>query len=572
MRDIGHRTFLIAALTLATCGARAWSETLVCDGVLGNSGEQGKDLVRFGAEPARGMGVACDRFGSLWDRAGKGTLDRYAADGRMLGQYRIAGAVDNRDQLTLAGDTLTLLLGSRLYALPVTAAPGAEAKDLHLEARCISFGSWQGAIAAAQGEELVLLDPANGAVKPVARLRDVEAVELGPDGTLYAVAGGKVHRYAGGAESADGWPRALSGDRPQLLAGWWYTSGWHGTIRRYDAGLDPAPGVVMGGASGSFIGHLDQNAELFNCRGLARLGGDLYALSGLGGVLQLATWHGERQQLEVVRRISAVQDCVALGLDADGAVYHRCGAWDWNSRPDAPLRSGVNPPEELGQATMLENDRMVVPGFLWGKPSFYHGKLDGEVAIDRIEKGCALRHDSVGSAVYRDGDKTVLLVVGATGAAQAFAIDAEGRYRGDLGEVTLATATPVARWTSLAMRDAATLLAGGDGAVIEFARDGGGWREKRRWNSWGTGPDEHFGARVHLAADARTLAVADRERQRVLCFDPAGGRPRAAFGHVDAAGDDLGALAAPATLAVRGARLVVFDGGNQRLLKLRMAP
>ena len=45
---------------------------LVAEGVLGNSGGQGATLVRAGVEPARGLGPAVDRWGCLWDRAGKG--------------------------------------------------------------------------------------------------------------------------------------------------------------------------------------------------------------------------------------------------------------------------------------------------------------------------------------------------------------------------------------------------------------------------------------------------------------------------------------------------------------------
>src|SRR4051812_41595275 len=90
-----------ALLLLAALAAQA--ESLTCVGVLGNSGEQGKALVRFGDKPARGIGVMCDRFGALWDRGGAGVLNRYAADGRLLGQYRIPDGTNNSDQLALAG-------------------------------------------------------------------------------------------------------------------------------------------------------------------------------------------------------------------------------------------------------------------------------------------------------------------------------------------------------------------------------------------------------------------------------------------------------------------------------------
>ena len=74
---------------LSFVAAPSFAASLKCEGVLGNSGEQGAALVRFGTEPAKGMGVAYDRFGSLWDRGGAGVLNRYALDGRLLRTYRI---------------------------------------------------------------------------------------------------------------------------------------------------------------------------------------------------------------------------------------------------------------------------------------------------------------------------------------------------------------------------------------------------------------------------------------------------------------------------------------------------
>ncbi len=558
-----------ALLLMAALSAHA--ESLTCVGVLGNSGEQGKALIRFSDKQARGIGVMCDRFGTLWDRGGAGVLNRYAADGRLLGQYRIPDGTNNSDQIALAGDTLVLLIGNRIHTLAVTAAPGSEAKSLTIEARCISFAAYKGAIAAARGEEVILIDAASGAITPVVKLKDVEFIELGADGAVYPMAQRKMHRFVAGKES-EGWPREVNGDRPQLIDGRWFAHAWHGTIRRYDAGLDPTPGVVLGGASGSFIGHLDQNGELFCGRGMAQIRDSVYAISGLGGVLQLATWHGDRQQLEIVRRIGSIQSCRGIGLDRDGSVYHGCGAWDWNSAPDTPLRSGVNSPDDFGQAVMLEGEVMVTPGYLWGKPSFYRGKLSGEVAIDRIEKDCALPRGTVGSAVWRDKDHLVLMAIEPTGKAYGFHIESDGRYRGDVGEISLKTATPVKVWTALAMRDPETLLASGDGAVIEFAREGGGWQERKRWNSWGMGADEHFGGRIHLSCDGTTLAVADGARQRVLCFVPSGGRPRAVFGRIDSIATDLAGMDSPATVAVRGHRVVVYDAGNQRLMKLELVP
>ena len=122
---------LLAVAGMCSCQA----ETLIADGVLGNSGEQGPSLVRFGSEPARGLGVVVDQAGSLWDRAGQGVLNRYAADGRLTGHYRIAQSTDGHDQLTVVGDLLVLQLGNHLFTLPLSAASGSEATALGTEVR-----------------------------------------------------------------------------------------------------------------------------------------------------------------------------------------------------------------------------------------------------------------------------------------------------------------------------------------------------------------------------------------------------------------------------------------------------
>ncbi len=564
-----RRTALAVTLTAFITSA-CQSAEIVCDGVLGNSGEQGASLVRFGDQSARGIGVAVDRFGSLWDRAGKGVLNRYAADGRLLGAYRISTGENGNDQIAIVGDTLVLLLGGRLHTLAVTAPAGSEATATKVEAKALSFAAYKGRVALLQGDKIVWFDPATSAIEPVTEMKDVDAVEVGNDGAVYARSRNQLHRVAGATTANSGWPKVSPGERPQNIDGWWYGHAWHGTIKRNDANLDPNPGVVLGGASGSFIGHLDQNSELSNARGMAKLWDGVFALSGIGGILQLASWDGATKQFSVVRRIGAVPSCRGLGLDREGRVFHHTGVWQWHDGPDVPMKFQINPPEGLGQVVMLDDERMVAATYLWGKPAFIRGDLTIEAKIDRIEKDCALPKDTVGAALYKGDGGWTLLTILPDGKTNAFALDPEGRYRADRAAVTLNTAQPVKEWTSLAMAGD-SLLAAADGQVISFARDGEGWKEAKRWNSWGASPDQKFGARIHLSGDGKTLVVADRERHRVLGFAPDGGTPQWSFGAIDKAGTDLATMDHPETVAIRNGRVVVYDSGNQRLLKLRLA-
>src|SRR5690606_728017 len=139
-----------------------------------------------------------------------------------------------------------------------------EAKPLNRESRALSHGSSGGKVASFAGGKLYLIDPKTGAAQEAGQVSSAEWIDLAPDGSIYVSAGGKVRKFIGAREITEGWPRGNSGERMQFLNGSFYGHAWHGTVRRFDAELQPDPGVVLGGASGSFIGHLDQNSELSN--------------------------------------------------------------------------------------------------------------------------------------------------------------------------------------------------------------------------------------------------------------------------------------------------------------------
>ena len=162
-----------------------------------------------------------------------------------------------------------------------------------------------------------------------------------------------------------------------------------------------------------------------------------------------------------------------------------------------------------------------------------------------------LPEDLAGSAIYKMDGKLVLLVLTPNGSAQAYEIAPTGEWRANLGDVTLQTVTPAREWTSLAVKGE-TLLAAADGQVIEFARDGANWKESRRWNSWGSDAASKFGSKTWICADAGRLWVSDTERQRVLAFDLASGKPIATFGALDKAGISKTDLTRPQVIIARG--------------------
>ena len=129
-------------------------------------------MVRFEGAAASGMGVVCDRYGSLWDRGGA-ALNRYAVDGRLLASYKLPSvqADRNSDMIALLGDTLVLRLGGQLYSLSIDAPTGSEVQPMKIAADKMSFSAKDGWVAASQGREVFLVNGA-GEKKAVATLTE----------------------------------------------------------------------------------------------------------------------------------------------------------------------------------------------------------------------------------------------------------------------------------------------------------------------------------------------------------------------------------------------------------------
>ena len=78
------------------------------------------------------------------------------------------------------------------------------------------------------------------------------------------------------------------------------------------------------------------------------------------------------------------------------------------------------------------------------------------------------------------------------------------------------------------------------------------------------------GSRVWLTVDAGRLWIADREHHVVRCLNLADRAELAVFGQPGQAGTGLDGLTNPEVIAARGERAVVYDAGNQRLVKLEL--
>lgn len=546
-------------------------EHIVCDGVLGNSGEQGDSLVLFEGGTVSGFGIVCDRYGSLWDRGGS-VLNRYAVDGRLLASYKLPKVRDDRnsDMITLVGDTLIIRLGNQLYSLAIDAPAGSEVTPMKIEAEKMSPSSKDGWVIVSKGPQVFLVNAA-GEKKTVATLKkNPQGLIFGPDGKICVVLDWQLYKVA--PESKDGivWIGAVPGERPEYIDGKWYGSAWHSTLRRFEKNLQPDPGVVLGGNSGSFIGHVAEQSEVVNGRGLAKIKEDLFAISGFSGVVHLLEWKGAEKRFEPIRRIGPLQACDAVALDRKGRTWCISGSWNWNDDPLTPQHWGVPAPEKVFALTMLDNDSICGYGIMWGKPMVLYGNMDKEVKMRRIEGTTALPKQAVAVAVSELNKRRVLLVLEADGKVTAIHINGDGGYNSEAGPVKFNTSTSVKKWTSLASSGKDLLIGAGDGFVIELARDGDNWKEKRRWNSFGPDNADKFGSEIFLTLDSSRLWVSDTKRNRVICFDLASGKQLAEYGVKDAPGKEIAKLNAPEVISACGRRAVLYDSGNQRILKLEI--
>ncbi|MBN8525526.1 MAG: hypothetical protein J0M02_09335 [Planctomycetes bacterium] len=562
---------VIAILAAAAAGAAE----LRCVGVLGNSGEAGAALVRFSdkrdAGLRDGLGVVGDRFGTLWDRGGSGRLVRYALDGRSLATVAIPASLNTRDRLAVVGDALVLLIEGKLHTIDLAAAE-VKAVPAKLDATVISRGSADGAILVYQaGEQPTLFswNPRTGArsdlplPEGIGPKNEINALELA-NGQAVVRTGGRTHRLVDGV-----WTKwALNGgERLAFVDGAWWTGAWHGTVHRFNAELAPDPGVVLGGASGSFIGHLDGNYEVSNPTGIAALGEGLYAVGGLGGVVHLASWDGSA--LALVRRIGPVQALRGhLAIDGQGRVHIPAGTWAWTDAPDAPLRHGTGMGGN-GQVALLPNGALAASAFQAG-PAMMWGTLDKEVSATgarflgvRME----LPADVVAcAALPEDGGRRVLRITAGQRALESVHAP-DGKPQKEVAVGTVAVAAPAVHITSLAVTADKRILAGADGCILELERgsEAGAWRERSRTAAVA---GESLAGEVRISASAGRLWVSDGGNHRILVCDQALSAILARFG--GAAGDDLAHCDRPAEIAAAGDRAVVHDAGNQRILKLEI--
>ncbi len=564
------RHFLLMAT--GCLGLAASAETLRFEGVLGNSGELERP-VTFGSmrSETRGLGVAYDAVrGVLYERAGRGTLNAYALDGRLLAQHTISDGEDNRDRMTLCGEHLVMLLRGQLFKLRLNAPNGTAAEKIMVaitEPDGLSSSAREGRVAVRnKAGQLFLLNPNNDTAEAFGEAPG--SIWTGMDwdekGGFFVVFSKVAHKLENSKLVSNAqWPKRFAGEREAgidcatRLGDYWYGSAWHGTVKRFTAEFEPAPGVVLGGASGHFIGHVPCNYDVDLARGIRLIAPGLFVIGGMCGVVQLAEWRPEKKGLRLRRRIGALPVPGGIAVNSQGRVLARQNIWNWNDDALSPADVS-NVFKLIAPCAHWDNDTVIGLAEVYGKVSVAMGRFEEEeFYCSRLDK-LDLPRDVVGVALYREhpGHKGGwrLLALGAAGQARAHEVAEDWRnpWRKDLGDVHLQTARPVRVYTAVTMKGPDMLIAAADGEIIEFGRDGADWKETGRWS-------DSFGSKLRLAVSENRLAVADAERNRVFVYSLTDNRRRAET-----------PVNAPTEIALNGSFLVAYDAVGQRLMKYRL--
>ncbi len=526
-------------------------------GALGNSGGDGAASVTFSGEVASGIGPVLGDDGSIWERGGSKQLNRYARDGRLLASFELPGSTEKSDQMIRVGDSLVFKIGRSLYSMPIDAEEGGKPARLEgaKEVEVLSVNSMDGRVMIKErgNDEIILFDIKDGTRTPILKPEHrVTAMYFGEDETLYLFGGSEVYAWKNG-ELVSGFPMGFNGERPVKIGDYWYSFSWHGTINRMNSEFEPDPGVVLGGASGSFIGYLPQSADLTLGRGMAKLDEGLFVASGAKGVVQFLKWNDRELRFDVVRRLGALTELNRLAIDRAGNIWTPRGAWQWDDSSAAPATIGDMEGSVYAQPVVLNGKTLCVM-----KKHYSYVQLASGPLIDshgwshlntRNMENFELSETVVGGALVKDKEGGLSLIIAeVSGQAYQIGLTEDGQLRYHPKPVEL---PGLSNCTSLAAVSGKLLAANGNEVIVYEPTESGGWAS--------TSPATGFAGDVFIHSDGARLAISDSAAGRVTLFDG-----------IDKEIGTYGGLDNPQNVAVSGNRVVVIEAGKQRLVKLEV--
>jgi hypothetical protein len=394
-----------------------------------------------------------------------------------------------------------------------------------------------------------------------------------PEIAAYDLAGRELHRTFALQTPAN--PTQFRGI-VSLVGDALWEGAWYGHLGRWSLDLDTAPGAV-------WTWGLEFH---YPCQLVAAVPGaqegpcDALIVSELDNQsTYLARWRRGTNQFQLAKRVGSLAEVTALAMSNDGWVTvgtsGRTLWWKWDDDASDPPRAGnhvagaVNGYFHSGRMVTLQpgqgETRPVAvtfepsPGRGMSQPD--HGqftpfaspaglaRMAGNAAVPHDE-GWAFATETAGNAVWRTR------IEGRRGVPIA------SQWKPMAGHV------PLSRAGDLAVLPKGRLALVDAGAVVMVRVEGDSLVEERRLTSWGGLPEQALGSSLRLAADGPDLVVADTAHHRVLWFDAERGDFLAQAGTTDVAGAGVNHFDRPTAIAVGCGRAVVYDHGNQRLVRL----
>ncbi|MBP5284970.1 MAG: hypothetical protein ILO34_02530, partial [Kiritimatiellae bacterium] len=533
-------------------------------------------------------GPAYDRKNKLvYVSGGKGVVRALTLDGEEVSRYRLpsARAFDRFDSLVFddrSGELFALVGGlaaqdkrknepdaGMLYRIrPKTGEVSLVASNL-----CAISGKALGGRIAAMTQDSTLdwIDLKTMARSPLSS----DSVENGsvypcmidflPDRTPIAfVQHNWYYLYRNGRRSE---PRTVFGDREISMTRGavigdelWLLAG--ATIKRYGAtDMKCAPGVVYGGASGYFLGHVEMD-EGMHAVGICALDEPgVYAVaSAVNSAVCVMRYDDANWRMVPLKRLGGICKPANLLVDDDGMMMADSLCWRWDSPPNSPTALTVVRMPVRASVVAKDGKTVHITETHGSRIEFRHGRLaDGELAFDWNRDSLPYPEGFNPSEGQRWGEKApvcafekdgVVFALSADGFVRTYAIDGEGHPAGEgyFAERRL----PRPPWQGGDFSSFAPLADGSfavqvGGRAYRYAFGGGEWKAGERLGALDGCYVVADGGLVAVAAGAagEVRLFADGDQFRELCR--------------------IDALAAPRRLAMRNGRLVVWEAAAQRI-------
>jgi hypothetical protein len=620
---------------LLACAASLNAATIRATGVLGNSGEAGDGLLRVGRMPLENCasGAAVDQDSTLW-LSGGDAINRVGLDGHLIERFPLDPAGSMVDSRTFAVLNGTLYFLARvkeqpiaLFALPMRSGEKArpipvklpERKNEHV-AYCLAPQPLNGQLViatepkATEGEriDVWLLNPATSEMKLAFSLKGSIPHGVAVDTARSVIyIGGHFGLYVGG--ETHGSVAAITAVRPDgkvlsdafpavctktpaiptqfrgvisLAAGALWESAWYGFLARLDLEGRGAPGRIVEWHHElhyptQFLGIRDGWAEP-NPSGRD----PILIATPMPDAFYFATWDSAERQLRLIRRIGCLPTISSLGLSEEGWVTAGTARtqlwWRWEDAADAVPRKA-----ELHVAVtpvVFQGDRcfaLAAPYHLshlrnqTPLPTAFSSHVGDRNEASRVGTAVPMKQPIGSSVQIAPGKHNAVLFVTDAATRQLWRADfwlPELRPTSDKWQPVRIEGDALRAPTDVAALTDGRLLLADEGRILLLEPKGDGYAAARSWDHWGDAPDARLGKRLRFAVDGAWMLVSDTERHRVLWLDWTEWKVLGQAGETDKAGGDAAHLSAPTFAALRGTRALVADAGNQRILKLELAP